>query len=215
MKLFKAFAIGTLFAATLGTTTFLKPASAKVVARSVPVVRVSEPGKAPIKIIEPQVNRDTTIVRVNNTTEPVRVIRRVTDIDNVIEPINVFDPLGNFAPVYYPVPAVQLNIPIQTTPVVWQSRQVIYSNPGWTQLTLPVQQSGNKLVLHVQGEPQLNVAEVHFGDGQVEQINLQNQTFNTGVYPVLNFGKTRYVESVNLTARSLVPRTDLIVSLQA
>lgn len=178
-----------------------------------PTVKANEP----VTINDNVVNRTV----VNRTIDPKIVENEIVE-PGVVEPIDVhswINPIDWATPVYVPEPVetnpvVQVNVQ-PSEPIVWENTHSINNSVGWTELMMPVHQTGRNLALNVQnGKSQLDSLEVHFGDGQVEQINLQDQTFGNGTYSLLNFGSQRYVNSVNLVARSQSPATNLTVRLQ-
>lgn len=85
----------------------------------------------------------------------------------------------------------------------------IYSRDGWVNIDVPVEQSGRRLYLNLDGEAKFDYAEIKFGDGQVERVNLHNQVYNGGNIEIANFGRNRHVSSVDLRARSDSNRSHL------
>lgn len=221
MKLLNAFIVSTVFATTLSVTVLSKAAVAtEIITPRTSAVKILERKAAPIRIVEPPAK---TLIPVDRHFEQrlikpaIRVNEPVTVNNNVVEPVVSSPWLGPIdwaTPIYTPEPLVQVNVH-PATPVVWQNKYVLNNSAGWAGLMMPVDQSGHELVLNVQnGETQISALEVYFNNGQVEQINLQDQSFGNGTYSLVNFGGQRYVNSIKLVARSQSPQTNLTVRLQ-
>jgi hypothetical protein len=73
----------------------------------------------------------------------------------------------------------------------------LYNRDGWVNIDVPVEQSGRRLYLNLNGEAKLDYAEIKFGDGQVERVNLHNQVYNGGNIEIADFGHNRHVSSVD------------------
>lgn len=224
MKLAKTLIATVLLAATLGGTALSKSAMAAVVSRA-SVVKITEPRPRPIIVNRPVAHPISVDARFERpllhrypAPAPVTVDTRISDpvfVDPWVDPLNVWA-----TPVYVPQPTLQVNFPVHLSessakPIVWQNTYSLYPNSGWVNLVMPVRQSGQKLLFNVRrGASQIDYAEVNFGNGQVQRINLKDQSFQDGTYPLLSFGNQRYVESVDLVARAASPQTNLAVQLQ-
>jgi hypothetical protein len=100
---------------------------------------------------------------------------------------------------------------------VWQSSASsnLYRGDGWVDKNIAVEHTGRKLFLNLDGEAKFDYAEVRFGDGQVERVNLQNRVYGDGEYAIANFGNERYVRSVHLLGRSESERSHVSFLLRA
>lgn len=123
----------------------------------------------------------------------VRPMPRVEIIEPIAQPISYQPPL---------VWTTQIASLQPTTSILWQGDSVLYKNENWVDSKMPVNSEGNSLVLQVQGRPQINFAEVKFGNGQMQIVDFGEQTLNSGTYQLLDFGRTRDVVSVRILARS-------------
>lgn len=86
--------------------------------------------------------------------------------------------------------------------IIREDSERIHRREDWVDLTLGVNNRGERLLLKVEGRAQVDFAEVHFDNGQVQVVDFNEQMLNRGVYNLLNFSDGRKVEHVRLVARA-------------
>lgn len=221
---------------TLGTIAVIRPAAAAtmIIRQSPgmppPALRVTETLRRPepVRIVErPGMPAPT----VNLTERIVRPAPRINVQENVQEVVRqpivaplVINPVPDYAADYLTVPVYQP--PIVETPIVqvpllpvehtvWQTSETINQGEGWVNTTVPVNSTGNRILLGVRGTSQIQSARVQFADGQTESVNLGQQGYSNETLTLMSFGGQRQVKSVQLTARSNAPQSEIRLSLQS
>ena len=96
----------------------------------------------------------------------------------------------------------------------WEDSEILQKSEGWTEVTLEVNDRGDKLYLELTGRTQLDWAEVVFGNGQAEVVDFNAGTHQPGIYSLLDFRDWRTVSYVRLLARAKSPESRMIVRLQ-
>lgn len=96
----------------------------------------------------------------------------------------------------------------------WEDGETLQKSEGWTEVTLEVNDRGDKLYLELTGRTQLDWAEVVFGNGQAEVVDFNAGTHRPGIYSLLDFRDGRQVRYVRLLARAKSPESRIIVRLQ-
>lgn len=97
--------------------------------------------------------------------------------------------------------------------LAWQDSEVIESDEGWVDTNFGIDESGNALFLEIDGKAELNFAEVTFANGNVQVVDLGEQTRGNGIYKLLDFADGRHVKTVRLLALSKSKDTKLVVYL--
>jgi hypothetical protein len=85
---------------------------------------------------------------------------------------------------------------------------------GWTEVTLEVNDPGERIDLELTGRTQLDWSEVIFGNGQAEVVDFNAGTHRPGIYSLRNFRDGLQVRYVRLLARAKSPESRIIVRLQ-
>jgi hypothetical protein len=96
----------------------------------------------------------------------------------------------------------------------WEDSETLQKYEGWTEVTLEVNDRGEKLYLELTGRTQIDWAEVVFGNGQAEVVDFNSGTFQRGIYSLLDFRDGRQVRYVRLVARAKSPESRIILRLQ-
>ena len=99
--------------------------------------------------------------------------------------------------------------------LVWRETETIRRNEQWVDSKLSVNARGASLLLRIKGRAQLDFAEVHFDNGEVQVVDLHEKLLDDGVYPLLDFKNGRKVDFVRVVARSRTPQTRLTVCMAA
>lgn len=95
----------------------------------------------------------------------------------------------------------------------WHRGRTLRQNDDWVETTFSVEEEGNKLLLVVQGSVEIQSAEVQFANGQTQPIPVRSQSYGNGEFLLLNFGSTQSVQSISLTGRSSLPKSQYSVQL--
>lgn len=97
--------------------------------------------------------------------------------------------------------------------LTWQDTEEINRDEAWVDTNFGIDGSGNALVLQVEGDAELNFAEVAFANGNVQVVDFNEQMHGDGTYKLLDFADGRHVKTVRLLARSKSEETKLTVYL--
>lgn len=125
---------------------------------------------------------------------------------------------GRMVIVRPPRPVVLVRAPIRYAPVVvWhqafvalppqdrlirEDRETIGRAEDWVDLTLDVHGRGQALYLRVDGRAQLDFAEIHLANGQVQVVDFNEHDTESGTFPLLSLPRGREVSYVRLVARA-------------
>ena len=154
--------------------------------------------------------RHTTIV-----VRPGHPIRRVLPATVFLRParraVVVRAPLV-FLPALIWAPAVVV-LPARDH-LVWEDSETLAKDEDWVDANFGVDQSGNALLLKVDGRAKLSFAEVTFENGNVQVVDFNDGTHGDGLYDLLDFRDGRRVMTVRILARSESPETVLSVYLR-
>jgi hypothetical protein len=91
--------------------------------------------------------------------------------------------------------------------LVWQDSETIRRNEDWVESNFDVDNRGSALFLELRGQAQLHFAEITFGNGHVQVVDLNESLLPAGVYKLLDFRDSREVEAVRVVARSKTPNS--------
>lgn len=97
--------------------------------------------------------------------------------------------------------------------IVWQDTQTIAREEEWVDTNYGVDGSGNTLFLDLNGKAQLNFAEVTYANGNVQVVDFNEQSFNSGTYTLVDLGAGDHIMTVRILARSESDDTKLAVYL--
>lgn len=141
-------------------------------------------------------------------------IRRVLPLAVVVRPARravvvgaplVFLPALAWTPAVVPMPAGER--------LVWQDSEVIELDEGWVDTNFGIDSPGNALFLDINGKAELNFAEVTFANGNVQVVDFNERSHDTGVYKLLDFADGRHVKTVRILAKSESEETKLAIYL--
>ena len=115
------------------------------------------------------------------------------------------------------LPALRWTAPVVTLParehLAWQDSEVIEEDEGWVDTNFGIDSAGNALFLEVKGKAELNFAEVTFANGNVQVVDFNDETHDSGIYKMLDFADGRHVKTVRILALSKSADTKLNVYL--
>ncbi len=86
--------------------------------------------------------------------------------------------------------------------LIWEDSETISRREDWIDTTLAVNQRGNKLFLRVNGRAQIDFAEVHFQNGNVQVVDFKEAPLDSGTYSLLDFNDGRHVDHVRVVAKA-------------
>jgi len=132
------------------------------------------------------------------TGHPIRRTRTV-----VVRPVR---PAVVVAPRLVFAPPVVYRRTVVTLParerLIWEDSETMRRNEDWVDTSLAVNQRGDKLFLRITGRAQIDFAEVHFQNGNVQVVDFQEGPMEAGTYSLLDFPDGRTVNHVRLVARA-------------
>ena len=115
------------------------------------------------------------------------------------------------------LPAVVWTAAVVTLParehLTWQDSETIESDDGWVDTNFGIDAKGNALYLELTGKADLSFAEVTFANGNVQVVEFNEKSHQTGVYKLLDFADGRQVMTVRLLAQSKSDETKFSVYL--
>ena len=162
---------------------------------------VVRPARHPVRTTKLVVRRGHPIRRTLPSTVVVRTARKTVVVNK---------------PLVY-LPAVAWRRTVVTLPtrerLVWQDTETISREEEWVDTNFGIDASGNALFLDINGRAKLNFAEVTFANGNVQVVDFNDQTHDTGVYKLLDFADGRHVSTVRILAKSESDDTKLAVYL--
>ena len=97
--------------------------------------------------------------------------------------------------------------------LVWQDSETITRDEEWVDTNFGIDASGNALFLDIDGKARLNFAEVTFENGNVQVVDFNEHTHDSGVYKLLDFADGRHVATVRVLAKSESDNTKLALYL--
>ena len=161
-------------------------------------------------VVRNRPNRTNLVIRAGHP------IRRRLPTTVLVRPAHRAVVVG--APLVF-LPALRWTAPVVRLParerLAWQDSEVIESDEGWVDTNFGIDGSGNALFLEVTGKAELNFAEVTFANGNVQVVDFNDETHESGVYKLLDFADGRHVKTVRILALSKSTDTKLIVYLGA
>ncbi len=154
------------------------------------------------------------IVRTRVFVRPGHPLRRGLPATVVVRPARRVVTVGApavFLPSVVWVPATAV-VPSPDR-LTWQDSESIVKEEGWVDANFGIDMRGNALFLQIDGKTKLNFAEVYFANGNVQVIDFNEKTRETGTYRLLDFNDGRHVSTVRILARSESDETTLSVLL--
>jgi hypothetical protein len=165
-------------------------------------------------VVRPRAGVRRPVVRARLVVHTRHPIRRVLPPAVVVRPAHravvigaplVFLPALAWAPAIVPLPTRER--------LVWEDSEVIDRDEGWVDTNFGIDSSGNALFLDINGKADLNFAEVTFANGNVQVVDFNERTHESGIYRLLDFADGRHVKTVRILAKSESENTKLSVYL--
>lgn len=98
--------------------------------------------------------------------------------------------------------------------LVWEDSEVIEREEDWVDANFGIDGKGDALFLQIQGNAQINFAEVTFANGNVQVIDFDDRTHTDGLYTLLDFADGRHVKTARVLAKSNSDETKLVLYLR-
>lgn len=98
--------------------------------------------------------------------------------------------------------------------MVWEDSEILDRRDDWVDVGLPVNNTGDALFLRIVGRAQVDFAEVHFGNGQVQVVDFNEAAVQQGAFRLLDFADGRRVMTVRLVARARTPQATLTLLMK-
>jgi hypothetical protein len=136
---------------------------------------------------------------------PAAVVVRLARRPVVVGAPLVFLPALAWAPVVVPMPARER--------LAFEDSEVIERDEGWVDTNFGIDSPGNALFLDINGKAELNFAEVTFANGNVQVVDFNERSHESGIYKLLDFADGRHVKTVRILAKSESDETKLAVYL--
>lgn len=95
--------------------------------------------------------------------------------------------------------------------IVWEDSEVLRRGEDWVDTSLSVRNRGDRLLMRVDGRAQIDFAEVHFSNGQVQVVDFAEGPLESGTFTLINFADGRQVDHVRLVARARSQQARLTV----
>ena len=154
-----------------------------------------------------------TVVVVHKGFPIVRPARHVV-IHPVVRPVRVvprvFLPLAFWtgaAVVAASIPGPQL--------IVWEDGEELDAQEDWAEFTLNCQNTGAKLWLEIaRGRVRFDWAEVVFGNGEAQVLDMKEFVREPGFYLLLDFANGREIDHVRMVAKSETPQARVVLKIQ-
>lgn len=86
--------------------------------------------------------------------------------------------------------------------IIWEDSESLQRREDWVDTMLHVNNRGRGLFFRVDGRAEIDFAEVHFANGQVQVVDFKEGALNPGTYRLLDFADGRHVDGVRLIARA-------------
>lgn len=86
--------------------------------------------------------------------------------------------------------------------IVWEDSESFHRQEDWVDTRLAVRNRGTRLLLRLDGRANIDFAEVHFGNGQVQVVDFKEGPMDSGTYGLMDFADGRMVDHVRLVARA-------------
>jgi len=99
--------------------------------------------------------------------------------------------------------------------LIWEDGETLTRDEDWTEFTLNCNNTGTKLWLEVvSGEAQFDWAEVVFGNGEAQVVDMSEWKRGPGYYLLLDFRNGRTVDHVRLVARTETPEARVVLKIE-
>ena len=154
------------------------------------------------------------VARTKLVVRPAYPIRRVLPTTVVVRPARHAVVVG--APLVYSSPLIWtptvVAMPVSDR-LVWQDTEQIDRDEGWVDTNFGIDAQGHALFLDINGKAKLSFGEITFANGNVQVVDFNERTHESGLYNLFDFSDGRHVKTVRIIARSESDSTKLVVYL--
>jgi hypothetical protein len=99
--------------------------------------------------------------------------------------------------------------------MVWEDGETLIQDEEWTEFTLNCENTGTNLWLEVvSGKVRFDWAEVVFGNGEAQAVEMQEFIRDPGYYLLLDFAAGREIDHVRMVAKSESPESRVVLKIQ-
>jgi hypothetical protein len=99
--------------------------------------------------------------------------------------------------------------------MVWEDGENLAQDEEWTEFTLNCENTGTKLWLEiVAGKVRFDWAEVVFGNGEAQVVEMQEFVRDPGYYLLLDFAAGREIDHVRMVAKAESPEARVVLKMQ-
>lgn len=99
--------------------------------------------------------------------------------------------------------------------LIWEDGDTLNRDEDWTEIGLNCENSGTRLWLEVaSGKVRFDWAEVVFGNGDAQVVDMQEWERDRGLYELMNWPGVRNVDHVRLIARAATPEARIVLRLE-
>jgi hypothetical protein len=98
--------------------------------------------------------------------------------------------------------------------LVWEDSETIERDEDWVDANFGIDGKGDALFLQIQGNAQINFAEVTFANGNVQVVDFNDRAHTDGIYQLLDFPDGRHVKTARILAKSHSDETKLVLYLR-
>jgi hypothetical protein len=95
----------------------------------------------------------------------------------------------------------------------WEDAETLEREEEWTEFTLNADARGTKLYLEIDGNADLNFAEVVFENGDVQVVDFEEKNHKSGLYSLLDFKDGRKIDHVRMVARAQSDKARIVLRL--
>jgi len=119
-----------------------------------------------------------------------------------------------FLPVAFWTAVAASEAPLRSL-LVWEDGETLSQDEDWTEFTLNCDNTGARLWVEiVAGRVQLDWAEVVFGNGEAQVVDMKEFERGPGHYELLDFKNGRQVDHVRMVARARSPEARVVLRMQ-
>jgi hypothetical protein len=99
--------------------------------------------------------------------------------------------------------------------MVWEDGENLAQDEEWTEFTLNCENTGTKLWLEiVAGKVRFDWAEVVFGNGEAQVVEMKEFVRDPGYYLLLDFAAGREIDHVRMVAKAESPEARVVLKMQ-
>jgi len=119
-----------------------------------------------------------------------------------------------FLPLFVWVPVLS-TVPPAANLILWEDAENLVNDEEWTEFALNCENTGSKLWLQVvAGRVRFDWAEVVFGNGEAQVVDMKEDIRDPGYYLLLDFANGRMVDHVRVVAKTETPEARVALKMQ-